>query len=322
MTLKFDYEELETRDRLNRKKDRRTQEQTKTRKSIVTEREWRTDAVRQWHQQANQLARQLEMASPISFRSTDVQFPLAALKRSEGAATASDSIFRTILGQGSEASVRRIAQRELWATFPTDEQPRELIVCHKSSSRPLLDGILADSCWQEANEFLLTSEQDIENGEPDPTATLVMLSYDDDYLYIGMSVPRMEGTPTDPPQTKGRTRDADLSRFDRVALCLDVDRGYSTWYELEIDQRGWTRDKCWEDSRWNPQWFVAANGEESHWRIEAAVAWSDLVPNRPSPNQIWNVAVRRIIPTVGTQAWVHPDSSSIKPQSFGLLRFE
>ena len=56
-----------------------------------------------------------------------------------------------------------------------------------------------------------------------------------------------------------RQRDADLSAHDRVTLRLDVDRDYTTAFELVVDHRGWTHDACWNDATWNPKWFVAAN---------------------------------------------------------------
>ena len=52
-----------------------------------------------------------------------------------------------------------------------------------------------------------------------------------------------------------------LAPFDRVCLLLDVDRDYSTYYHLQIDQRGCTREDCWGDVTWNPKWYVAVHSE-------------------------------------------------------------
>ena len=89
-------------------------------------------------------------------------------------------------------------------------------------------------------------------------------------------MPRLEGAPLDRPENKGRTHDADLSRHDRVSICLDVDRDYTTWYEFQVDQRGLSTESCWDDRRWNPTWYVATGTEDSHWRIEAAIPWTEL----------------------------------------------
>ena len=64
---------------------------------------------------------------------------------------------------------------------------------------------------------------------------------------------------------------------DRVAVRLDVDRDYTTAFELAVDHRGWTHDACWNDATWNPTWFVAAAADESTWTVEAAIPLAELV---------------------------------------------
>ena len=39
-----------------------------------------------------------------------------------------------------------------------------------------------------------------------------------------------------------------MTRFQPCSHC----------FELLIDSRGWTADRCWGDAAWNPEWFVAA----------------------------------------------------------------
>jgi hypothetical protein len=85
-----------------------------------------------------------------------------------------------------------------------------------------------------------------------------MFCYDREFLYLAASIPRAEYVSADGVETGGRQHDADLSGHDRLAISLDVDRDYATWYTLEVDQRGWTRDQCWDDQGWNPKWYVAA----------------------------------------------------------------
>ena len=53
--------------------------------------------------------------------------------------------------------------------------------------------------------------------------------------------------------------DAAVDADDHIALRLDVDRDYASYYELLIDSRGWSADRCWGDSAWNPEWFIAAS---------------------------------------------------------------
>lgn len=285
--------------------------------------EWRTGEMREWHKRATELASQLEMQSPGLFRTPEVQFPLAALQRSTGSMAKSDSIFRSYLSRSADPATKLLAEREVWLMFATAQTPQAIANCQRTNAKPQLDGILADSCWEDAREIRLTTEaptEDLKNPS-DPQAAMMMLAYDSEFLYVGISVPRLEGAPLDRPQP-GRTRDADLTRHDRVTICLDVDRDYTTWYEFQIDQRGWTCEACWEDRRWNPAWYVATDADETHWRAEAAIPWNELAATPPQRGNFWAAAIHRTTPTVGMQTWVHPPATRPKPSSFGLLKFD
>ena len=288
----------------------------------TSQQDWRTGEMREWHKRASDLASQLETQSPALFRTPDVQFPLAALRRSTGSLAKSDAIFRNYLSRAADPAIKQLAEREIWLMLGTAETPRVLATCQRTMDRPRLDGVLSDPCWQESRELRLTTE-DLGDEQPksDPTATQVMLSYDSEFLYVGLSVPRREGANQDRP-VPGRGYDADLSRHDRVTICLDVDRDYATWYEFHVDQRGWTCERCWEDRRWNPAWYVASDADETHWRIEAAIPWSELVASPPQRGTVWGATMTRTTPAVGMQTWVHPPVTRPRPGSFGMLKFD
>ena len=295
------------------------------RMTFANQQNWRSEAVRDWHSRATDLARQMEAQSPSLFQSPEIQFPLGALRRVSSSAVQSDAIYRNFLSKATDDATRSLAQRELWAgQFATAEAPRAMAVCRRANEKPRLDGVLSDSCWQVSTELMLTHEavRDDDQSEPEPTASLVMLAYDAEFLYVGLSVPRLDGGPLERPESKGRTHDADLSRHDRVSIALDIDRDYTTWYEFQVDQRGWTSESCWDDRRWNPTWYVATDADDSRWQIEAAIPWAELTPTPPQRGTIWSAAVTRTTPTVGMQAWVHPMLTRPRPSSFGLVRFE
>jgi hypothetical protein len=151
---------------------------------------------------------------------------------------------------------------------------------------------------------------------------MIMFAYDSEFLYLAFSVPRAVGAPRDPPQLRSRQHDADLSRHDRITIRLDVDRDYATWYEFQVDQRGWTTESCWEDRRWNPTWFVAAEADQTDWRIEAAIPWRELTPTPPAHGAIYGLSVLRTTPGIGLQSWTHPAMTRPQPSSFGFLKFE
>ncbi|MBC8114876.1 MAG: hypothetical protein H7062_10890 [Candidatus Saccharimonas sp.] len=295
------------------------------RMSFANQQNWRSEAVRDWHARAGDLARQMEVQSPSLFQTPEIQFPLGALRRAGSSAAQSDAIYRSFLTRATDDATRSLAQRELWAgQFATAETPRAMAVCRRANEKPRLDGVLSDPCWQISTELMLTREAVRDDGqsEPEPTASLVMLAYDAEFLYIGLSVPRLDGAPLDRPESKGRTHDADLNRHDRVSIALDIDRDYTTWYEFQVDQRGWTSESCWDDRRWNPTWYVATDADDSRWQIEAAIPWAELAPTPPQRGTIWSAAVTRTAPTVGMQAWIHPMLARPRPSSFGLVRFE
>ena len=154
----------------------------------------------------------------------------------------------------------------------------------------MLDGEFDDHCWQRASVVRLRNEAEhrqtkqpfVEGDDPTPRAT-VRLTYDGGYLYVAAEVPRDPELPADPPHLPGRTHDADLAGFDRLNLSIDVDRDYATWYQIDVDQRGWTADACWENRAWNCQRYIAAVADEHNWRIEMAIPFSELVG---SPSRI------------------------------------
>jgi hypothetical protein len=118
-------------------------------------------------------------------------------------------------------------------------------------------------------------------------------------------------------------------------LLVDLDRDYITWFELTVDSRGRTADRCGEDASWNPEWYVAASearpgedrfastepaevsgpaGAGDHWTIEAAIAFTSLTDQPPMPGDAWAVAIDRHAPTVA------PPASA--PADFALLLFQ
>ena len=109
--------------------------------------------------------------------------------------------------------------------------------------------------------------------------------------------------------------------FDRVSLLLDVDRDYSTYYHLQIDQRGCTCEDCWGDLSWNPKWFVAVHSEPGVWQIEAAIPLAELTGDPVSLGKTWACNVTRVVPGQGVQAFSLPADVQPRPEGMGLLTF-
>jgi hypothetical protein len=149
--------------------------------------------------------------------------------------------------------------------------------------------------------------------------TEAKLAYDDEYLYVSVRCQHPEGRSA--AAVRERARDADLSAYDRVSILLDLDRNYSTYYRLEIDQRGCVREDCWGDATWNPRWFVAVHGDSTSWQAEAAIPLTELTGDAVKPGRIWAGNIVRTLPGRGVQAWSLPADVQPRPEGMGLLWF-
>eukprot|EP00913_Durusdinium_trenchii_P019523 g18353.t1 len=281
--------------------------------------ERRLKGVRHWNDQALKLASLIRKVDTEKYQSPEIQFPLAALLRARGAGRVADRSYRRYQLAGKDDPWKQTADSELWMLAPNSQPPKTVNQCKPATSRPVLDGVLADECWVDAKSMPLTPSKD---ADPVATGGYVQMSYDREYLYLAGNIPRAAGLPRDMP-VKNRTRhDADVSRFDRVSFFIDVDRDYATYYTLTIDQRGFAVESCFGDKAWNPKWYVAVDANEKSWRFEAAIPLSELVPRAPGRNHAWAIGVVRTMPAIGLQSWTHPAGATPRPESFGLLRFE
>jgi hypothetical protein len=305
--------------------------------NIGGQEEQRSFDARRWHEQAMRLAADLKSRAPGVFASPEVQFACAALYRQREMYQQSDEIYRAFAGT-ADAAWQQAARAELWTLGAAPESPKPVIQCARADAPPILDGLLSDDCWQNAGDIELTPAQpdpDVpeasfvgakrskpatRNSRSPGTGALAMLAYDSKYLYFAASLPRVEGQPTDGVQYAGRTHDAELSDFDRVTLLLDIDRDYATFYRLEIDSRGQTRDACWGDQSWNPQWYVANDADAQRWTVEAAIPLEEIAPQPSIGGQVWGVGIVRTMPTVGVESWTHPSGAVPRPATFGLVR--
>ncbi len=267
-------------------------------------------------ERAAALGQYLEKARPSLFAEPGVRFPLVVAQRQLGYANPAQRYFLTLRSLPENDPWRRSGETEEWFAKPNESPPqKKLGNCRRASERPHLDGNLDEPLWQSADRLLL------KRGQNDLPPATVRFTIDHEFLYLAVECPKVKGvdyTLDDRP----RTRDADLSAHDRVVVRLDVDRDYTTAFELTVDHRGWTNDACWNDATWNPKWFVAAAADESTWTVEAAIPLSELAHEPPAAKQVWAASVVRSIPRVGDENWSGDATSDDSPDRFGLLIFE
>jgi photosystem II stability/assembly factor-like uncharacterized protein len=246
-----------------------------------------------------------------------VQFPLAAVHRSQGLAQQADRYYFGLARSRSLDAWSACAAGEQWLSEPQGLPPKGIDRVPRTDVRPKLDGRLDEPFWRRARPMTLSSAQRDDADWP----AVAMLAYDDEFLYLAIDCRRAEGCAYGAAEGV-RPRDADLSHRDRVEVFLDIDRDWTTCYRLSVDHRGWTADSCWGDATWNPRWFVAASQNDTSWRIEAAIPLAELAPHKPAARDAWVIGVQRTVPGVGFQSWTLPASTAATPEGFGYLIFE
>ena len=272
---------------------------------------------------AVQLADYLKTSRPALYAEPAIRFAEVAAQRELGYANEAKRYFLT-LGQHTKTDPwRRCAETEQWLAQPGDgPPPKALAACRRAAPPPHLDGQLDEPLWHTADRLRLSSTNRLRlSALPDEApAAEVRLAYDNEFLYLAISCPKSSGDYS--PNSDPRPRDADLLPHDRVTLRLDIDRDFSTAFELTVDHRGWTHEACWGDASWDPTWYVAAGSDKTTWTVEAAVPLAELTARPPSAKHVWAASVRRTIPRVGYESWAGASDDADSPDQYGLVLFE
>lgn len=271
-------------------------------------------------ERATALGKYLQTARPAVFAEPSLRFPLSVASRQLGFAATADKYF-TVLGKSAvDSSWQRAALAERWLAEPGELPPgKPIATCRAVQQPPRLDGQFDEEIWTRAEPLRLDGEARAATGlQPQ-----VQLCRDADYLYVAITCPKLPGE--NYPASEGpRTRDGDLSPFDRVQLSIDVDRDYGTAFEFTVDCRGWTHDACWGDASWQPKWYVAhyagqtAEGKPT-WQVEVAIPWAELATPEPAVLDTWAISAVRHTPRQGSTSWT--GSANDSPDQFGLLLF-
>ncbi len=219
--------------------------------------------------------------------------------------------FARFVGQGPWHDA---AAAERWLLSRAGTAPRRVGRCLLTDTRPYLDGNFDDACWQ--NKVALRLEGDTAGEYP----TDALFAYDQEFLYLALRCRHPRGL--DVPIAKARGRDAELEAYDRISILLDLDRDYSTYYHLQVDQRGCVREDCWGDGSWNPRWFVAAKSTEDAWQVEIAIPLAELTSERLMLGSAWAFNLVRVLPGRGVQSWSQPADVQPRPEGMCLLLFQ
>jgi hypothetical protein len=288
------------------------------------------------------IGERIRQSSPALYADPRVQFPLAAVQRRLGQSDDAGRLLKILSNSQLANSWRRAARAEHELlerpvrptsafdranTPPPDleiagetkygesvELPRrpahQGVTASRAERKPLLDGNLNDSCWRSESWVRIPS------ADSGPLAEL-NVAYDAEFVFVALRCAHvMVGDATS--RQDPRVRDAALFGQDRVALDLDVDRDYQTYYRFTVDQQGRTHDSCGDDPRWNPQWYVAAHAGAAEWVVEAAIPRSELVPGALTGGETWCIRARRILPSMDRLSVTDTTPAT---DEFALLRF-
>lgn len=272
---------------------------------------------RHWYRSSLELAKKLDGFGPVYSADPSLQFCLQAARRQLGEFAQVQEWYAGYVTQTKEGVWRDVAASELWLVKPNGPPPRPIATCRQTATRPFLDGKFDDPCWEGHKPMVL------QNAVGDTTkeyGTEAWLAYDQDFLYIALRCKHPARDLVAP--VKVRPRDADLRPYDRVSILLDLDRDYSTYFHLQVDQRGCVCEDCWGDRSWDPQWFVAVRSSDEGWQIEAAIPLSQLTGDRVTHGSAWACNVVRTLPGRGVQAWSLPADVQPRPEGMGLLLFQ
>ena len=180
---------------------------------------------------------------------------------------------------------------------PLIAQKKVYIAKKTNPESPVIDGILDDPAWENANwddNFV----QFIPYEKTEPTEkTAFKVIYDDKNLYIAIRA--YDAEPSKIVRRLSR-RDEGIHDSDYVIVSIDSYHDYRTAYEFAVTTAGCKTDiayyengKAWDVS-WNPVWYVATSVDESGWTAEMCIPFSQLrFPNREE--QIWGMQIIRCI---------------------------
>jgi hypothetical protein len=265
------------------------------------------------------LGKLLEKNRPALSADPSVRFTLLnARTKTPSSSLERERILQSLAASKSSGDWAECAKAELFMGSKGNVVcPKRNFLCKAAPSKPTLDGRLDDEAWRAARSVSLR-----ETSRPgEPLESIAAMTHDDEFLYLALSCRRSPEFKYE-SDDRIRTRDADLQAQDRVEILLDTDRDYATYFRLAVDHRGWTSESCFGDATWNPTWFVAAAGDETHWTIEAAIPLAELTADKALKKNYWAIGLQRIVPGTMLQSWTPDADLDIRPEGFGLMKFE
>ncbi|MDH3419334.1 MAG: carbohydrate binding family 9 domain-containing protein, partial [Gammaproteobacteria bacterium] len=199
------------------------------------------------------------------------------------------------------------------------DAPAKTIRAVRVDTPPVIDGLLDDPVWAQAepiSDFVQVRPTD---GGPPSETTEVYLLYDDDTLYVGARL-----GDSDPDQIAANTmrHNVGLGRTDdRLVLILDPFNTRRGGYRFETNANGVRHDMLYQNvsqvqTDWNAIWDTAGSVDENGWLAEMAIPFKSLAFDPAA--DAWGFNFARSIQRRGEEiAWVSRNRS-YNPSIAGL----
>ncbi len=171
--------------------------------------------------------------------------------------------------------------------YPNGEIPFRFISIIKCETPPVIDGILDDDCWlnaDEAADFYLLHEEG-----PAEYQTIAYATYDDENIYIGFNCDEPDTGALVTDETEHDQQECD---DDCVEVFLDVNQDYINYFHFIVNSKGMTSDASVElvDDfidvyyDWDPEYEVQTSIVDGLWFVEMAIPFTELMTGivRPS----------------------------------------
>jgi hypothetical protein len=167
-----------------------------------------------------------------------------------------------------------------------------------------LDGRLDDEAWALLQPFIDFVQRDPDEGMPATESTELLLTYDDEALYVGA---RLHDSEPDLIEARLSRRD-DHSESDRFAIYLDPRGDRRTGVRFEVTAAGVQRDEIifndtWTDRSWDALWESAVTIDDQGWSVEMRIPFSEL-RFLPGDSYAWGVNALRIIQRKNETDWL------------------
>ena len=183
----------------------------------------------------------------------------------------------------------------------------------KFQTSPVIDGNLADDCWQHAMVVDTFKIAELKTTVPDKTE--VFLGYDAEALYVGFRCVQEE-----PSIIANQTRrDGSFQYEDHVAVYLDTHHDRRRSYCFAVSPLGTQQDDKQGDLGWDGEWIAAAIVGPSVWTVEMRIPF-DILDLPQSAKQTWGLnLVRRHQSLDRTSIWADTGVNVSDANQFGTL---